>query len=411
MMHGSLSGCLSKVAAAVFFAAIAFADPAGAQPAGQSKGEIKVGNVAAYSGPASAYAEIAKTEAAYIDMLNDKGGINGRKIRFISYDDAFSPPKAVEQTRKLVESDNVLFVFGQTGSSSAAAVVKYLNANKVPQVMVASGATRFYDPVNSPWTTGFAQSPYRIEAGAYARYILEKIPNAKVAILYQNDEFGKDFYAGFKDVLGDRFSKLVVGEAAYDLSDPTIDTHVIQLKASGADVLVDFTTPRFAALVIRKLSEIGWKPVHMLGSVSNSISAVLEVAGLDRSVGIISANSFKDPSDLRWKDDPGVKNYLAFMSTRYKSGNPGSALSIYGYTAAQILQKILEQCGDDLSRENVRRQAASLKNFAPDMLLPGITVNTSPTNYFPIRSVQLVNFNGKTWQPLGPLVHETGASR
>jgi branched-chain amino acid transport system substrate-binding protein len=362
---------------------------------------IKIGNIAPYSGPASAYGIFGKIDAAYMRMLNERGGINGRRIEFISYDDAYSPPKAVEQVRKLVESDEVLMIFNAVGTPSNAAVQKYLNAKKVPQLFSATGATKFGDPKNFPWTMGWASSVYGIETSIYALHIMEKYPQSKVAVLVQNDDLGKDMYKGLKDGFGDQASRFIVGEASYDLTDATIDSQIVRLKASGADVLVNLTTPRFAAQSIRKLVELDWKPVHILSNSAANINSVFKPAGVENARGILTANTVKEPGDPRWKDDPGVKEFLAFMDKYHPEGDRTNYFAGISFMASQLLQKVLEQCGNDLSRENVMKQATSLKNVSLGMLLPGITVNTSPTNYFPISQMQLIRFNGEGWDPVG----------
>ncbi|MGB3865130.1 MAG: ABC transporter substrate-binding protein [Xanthobacteraceae bacterium] len=363
--------------------------------------KIKIGNLAPYSGPASAYGIFGKIDAAYMRMLNERGGIKGRQIEFISYDDAYSPPKAVEQTRRLVENDDVLLIFNAVGTPTNSAIQKYLNTRKVPQLFSATGATKFGDPKNFPWTMGWASSVYGIETAIYARYIKDSFPNAKVAVLMQNDDFGKDLHKGFKDGFGEDASKYIVAEATYDVTDATIDSQLVKLKASGADVLVDFTTPRFAAQAIRKLAELDWKPVHILSNAAANINSVFRPSGIENAKGILTANSVKEPGDPRWKDDPGVKEFLTFMDKYYPEGDRTNYFAAISFMASQLLQKVLEQCGDDLSRENVMKQATNLKGISLGMLLPGITINTSPTNYFPISQMQMIRFNGEGWDPVG----------
>jgi branched-chain amino acid transport system substrate-binding protein len=356
-----------------------------------------------YSGPASAYGTIGKSEAAYLRMINDRGGINGRKLNLISLDDGYSPPRTVEQIRKLVEDEQVLFTFQTLGTPSNTAIQKYMNARKVPHLFVATGATKWGDPQHFPWTIGW-QPTYQHESHIYAKYILQNRPNAKIAVLYQNDDYGKDYLKGFKDGLGSQGSKLIVAEASYEVTDPTVDSQMVALKASGADVLFDITTPKFAAQAIRKVHDIGWRPLHFLNVVSTSVAAVLQPAGLDKSVGLVSVAYFKDPTDPAWKDDKEVNDYLAFMKKYYPEGNPADGFNAYGYAVAQTLVQTLKQCGDDLTRENIMRQAANLKDVEVPMLLPGIRINTSQSDFYPIEQVQLIRFDGKTWVRFGDIV-------
>lgn len=375
-----------------------------AQPArGASAGDLKIGNLAPYSGPASSYSSFAKVQAAYFRRLNEQGGIQGRKVQFLSYDDAYSPPKAVEQARKLVEDDEVLAIFQSVGTPPNAAIMKYMNAKKVPQLFAATGATKFGDPKGFPWTIGFSTSVYRIESSIYAQYLLEHRPNAKVALLYANDDYGKDIAKGFKDALGAQAARMLVAEATYDNADPTLDSQIVQLQASGADVFVDFTTPRFASLAIRKVAQLGWKPLHILNTTGAGIASVFQPAGIENAIGIVTANSIKEPNDPRWRDDPGVKEYLDFMARYYPEGDRFNGQHAYGYLAAQVLHQVLVQCGSDFSRENLMRQATHLKDQSFGLLFPGIKVNTSPVNYFPITQMQLLRFDGKGWEPIGPV--------
>ncbi len=369
---------------------------------GASDTEIKIGNTYAYSGPASAYGVIGKTEAAYFKMLNDQGGINGRKINFITYDDGYSPPKTVEQTRKLIESDEVLFIFNPLGTATSLATIKYLNAKKIPQLFIAAGGTMFGNHKQYPWTMGW-QPNYQSEGRIYAKHVLEKYPNAKIGILSANDDFGRDSLKGFKDGLGDKAKTLIVSEATYETSDPTIDSQILKLKASGADMFINFTTPKFAAMAIKKNAEIGWKPVHILHSVSQAVGSVMKPAGLENGKGIISANYGKDPDDPSWKDDASVKAWSAFMDKYIPDGDKHNTLYVYGYNAAQTMAQVLKQCGDNLTRENVMKQAASL-DFDLPMLLPGIKITTSPTDYFPIKQMQLQSFDGEKWVRFGPVI-------
>jgi ABC-type branched-subunit amino acid transport system substrate-binding protein len=347
---------------------------------GASDTEIKIGQTMPFSGPASAYATIGKAEVAYFRMINDQRGINGRKINLIAYDDGYSPPKTIEQIRRLVESDNVLFVFNSLGTAPNAAIQRYLNTKQVPQLFAATGATRFMDPKNFPWT--IAGNPgLQIEARIYAHYILANYPNAKVGVLYQNDDFGKDYLAGLKDGLGARAAETIVAEAPYEVTDPTIDSLIVKLKLANTDVFVDFTTPKFVVQAIKKAAELGWKPVHILDVNATSAGAVMRVAGPENAKDSVSAIWGKDPFDPNWKDDPGIKKWLAFMDKYYPDGDKTSNFNTYAYGVSQLLVRVLEQCGDDLTRENVMRQATSLKNVTLDMMLPGTSITTSPTDY------------------------------
>src|SRR6476660_1600020 len=338
---------------------------------GATDTEIKIGNIMPYSGPASAYGVIGRTEAAYFRKINAEGGINGRKVNFISYDDAYSPPKAVEQARRLVEGDEVLLLFGPLGTPSNTAIQKYMNAKKVPQLFVATGATKWNDPKNFPWTMSW-QPNYQNEARLYANYILREKPNAKIAVLYQNDDYGKDYLKGLKDGLGDKAASKIVAEDAYEVAEPTIDSHVVKMKSLNADVFVDITTPKFTAQATQKAAEIGGEPVHVLNSVSTSIGAVIEPAGFENAQGIISVAHLMDPLDPQWKDDPGTKAFDEFLAKDFPEGNRADSLVVTGYNVAQTLVQVLKQCGDNLTRENVMKQAANLKDFRTTNLLPGI---------------------------------------
>jgi branched-chain amino acid transport system substrate-binding protein len=370
---------------------------------GATDTEIKIGNIMPYSGPASAWGVIGRTEAAYFRKINAEGGINGRKINFISYDDGYSPPKAVEQARKLVESDEVLLIFGSLGTPSNTAIQRYMNAKKVPQLFVQTGASKWNDPHNFPWTIGW-QPNYQSEARIYAKYILREKPNARIAVLYQNDDYGKDYLKGLKDGLGDRAASMIVGEDAYDLSETTIDSHVVKMKSLNADVFVDITGPKFAAQAIRKAAEIGWKPLHFLNIVSTSIGAVIKPAGFDNAQGIISVAYLMDPLDPQWKSDPGMRTFDEFLARDFPEGNRADSLVVSGFNVAQTLVQVLKQCGDNLTRENVMKQAASLKEFRTTNLLPGIAINTSPIDFAPIKQVQLRRFTGETWELFGPVL-------
>ncbi len=399
---GLNDGCKAAVFALALMGLAAA--PAAAQKKydpGASDAEIKIGNTMPYSGPASAYGVIGKTEAAYFNKVNAEGGINGRKVNFISYDDAYSPPKTVEQVRKLIESDEVLLVFNPLGTPSNTAIQKYLNAKKVPQLFVATGATKWNDPQHFPWTIGF-QPSYQSESRVYAKYLLDNHPNGKIAILFQNDDYGKDYVKGLKDGLAGKMQ--IVAELPYEASDPTIDSQMISLKASGADVFFNVTTPKFAAQAIKKSAEIGWKPLHLLNNVSTSIGGVLKPAGLENAKDALSASYLKEPTDPTWKDDPGFKEWVAFMEKYYPDGDRTNGFTVYGQLVAQTLVQVLKQCGDDLTRENVMKQAANLSGFQLGMLLPGIAIDTSLGDFAPIEQMQMGRFTGETWQLFGPVI-------
>ena len=391
--------------AAFTTAVIAFAAMSGSALAqkkydtGATDTEIKVGNIMPYSGPASAYGVIGKIEDAYFKMINEQGGINGRKINFISYDDSYSPPKAVEQARKLVESDEVLFLFGPLGTPSNSAIQKYMNSKKVPQLFVATGATKWNDPKEFPWTTPF-YPPYAQEAKIYAKYIAKELPNAKIGVIYQNDDFGKDYLKGFKEGLGEK-AGLIVKELSYEVTDPTIDSQIVNLKAAGADVLMTITTPKFGAQAIRKVADLGWKPTHFIVSVASSIGGVLEPAGLEASTGLMTALATKVVGDPAWDTDKGVQDYLAFMKQWYPEGNPIDGSNQIGYLSAQFTAIILKNCGDVLTRENLLKQATNLSKVSLPLLLPGITVSVSPTDYSTFDTFKLAKFDGKTWKFFG----------
>jgi branched-chain amino acid transport system substrate-binding protein len=381
---------------------------AGQYGPGTSDTEIKIGNTMPYSGPASAYGIIGKTEAAYFSMINEQGGINGRKINFISRDDSYSPPKTVEQVRQLVEQDQVLFMFSTLGTPTNVAIHGYLNDNKVPQLFVATGADQWNDPKRFPWTMGLIPS-YGTEAHIYARYILTNLPNAKIAVLYQNDDFGKDYLNGLRDGLGDKAAKMIVATQSYETTDPTVDSQVVALQASGADVLMTAAIPKFAAQAIRKIYDIGWKPTHFLSSVSNSVGTVMRPAGSEKSAGIISAAFAKDPTDPQWQDTPEYKEWLAFMKKYNSSANLADVQGAIGYSYAQTLVAVLKACGDNLTRENVMKQAASLHELRLGMLLPGITLSTSATDFAPIKQMQLERFDGTTWKLFGGIISASGS--
>jgi len=369
---------------------------------GATDTEIKIGHIVPYSGPASAYGIIGKTEEAYFKMINENGGIKGRKIKFISYDDAYSPPKAVEQVRKLVESDEVLLVFNALGTPSNTAIQKYLNSKKVPQLFVATGATKWNDPTHFPWTIGW-QPSYQSEARIYAKFLMKEKPDAKIAVLYQNDDFGKDYLKGLKDGFAGKASA-IIAEESYEVSEPTIDNHIVKLKASGADVLISITTPKFAAQTIKKMAEVDWKALQIVANVSTSVGAVMKPAGFENGQGVLSAHYAKDAGDAQWKDDPGMKKFLAFLDKYYPDADRTNSQVIYGYGAAQTLTKILEMSGDDLTRANIMKQAANLKDFTPDTLLPGIKINTSATDFAPIEQLQMMRFKGEKWEMFGDVI-------
>jgi len=370
---------------------------------GATDTEIKIGNIMPYSGPASAYGVIGKTEQAYFNKINAEGGINGRKINFISYDDGYSPPKTVEQARKLVESDEVLLIFNSLGTPPNSAIQKYMNTKKVPQLFVATGATKWNDPKDFPWTMGW-QPNYQSETQIYAKYILKNHPDAKIAVLYQNDDYGKDYLKGFKDGLGAKAASLIVAEDSYEVTEPTIDSHIVKLKASGADVFMNITTPKFAAQAIKKNAEIGWRPLHFLNNVSASIGSVIKPAGFENSQDIISSQYLKDPTDAQWKNDAGMKAWNEFLDKYYPEANRADASVMYGYTVAQGLVFVLKNCGNDLTRENIMKQAASIKNLELGGLLPGIKANTSATDFAPLSQLQLVRFKGETWERFGDIL-------
>jgi branched-chain amino acid transport system substrate-binding protein len=356
--------------------------------------EIRIGAIHPYSGPASAYGTIGKAVGAYFDKINAEGGVNGRKIKYIPLDDGYNPAKTVEQARKLVEEEEALVVFNPLGTSSNTAIQKYMNSKKVPHLFVATGATKWGDPKNFPWTMGW-QPTYQAEGMIFAKHILDTKPNAKIGVLMQNDDYGKDYFKGFEDGLGDR-KNMIVSKVTFEVTDPTIDSQMVSLKASGADVFFNITTPKFAAQAIKKAAEIGWKPVHYLNSVSASVNAVLAPAGLDNSTGILTTLYAKDPTDPQFANDAGMKEWAAWMKKYYPSGNIADAFNVYGYNVAQTLVQVIKQCGDNLTRENVMKQAASLDLTLP-MLLPGVNIKTGPDDFYPIEREQLARFDGKTW--------------
>ena len=365
--------------------------------------EIKLGQTMPYSGPASAYGTIGRLHQAYFKMINDAGGVNGHRINLISLDDGYSPPRAVEQVRRLVEQEQVLALFQTLGTPSNTAIHKYVNAKKVPHLFVATGATKWNDPKNYPWTFGFNLS-YQTEGEIYARYLLKEKPAAKIALLYQNDDYGKDVLEGVKAVLKGPNAKMIVAQATYEVTDPTVDSQILSLKASGADTFINITTPKFAAQAVRAAFDTGWKPLHLLNNVGASVGSVLTPAGLDKSVGLVTVQYYKDATDPQWKDDPAMLEWRAFMGRHYREGNVDDATNIYAYITAQTMVQVLKQCGNDLSTDNIKRQAENLKNFRLGLLLPGITMNTGPADHAPISQAQLSKFTGKQWQLFGEVL-------
>ena len=371
--------------------------------AGATDTEIKIGNIMPYSGPASAYGTIGKVEAAYFKKINDEGGINGRKINFISVDDGYSPPKTVEMARRLVEQDQVLLIFGSLGTATNSAIQKYMNVKKVPQLFVATGATKWNDPKNFPWTMGW-QPNYQTEGEIFAKHVLKTKPDAKIAVLYQNDDYGKDILQGVEAGLGDKAKTMIVVKASYEVSDPTVDSQIVQMQGSGANVFVSITGPKFAAMAIRKAYDIGWRPVQYLNGVSSAVGSVLTPAGLDKSRDVITTNYLKDSQDDRWENDANMKDWYAFMAKYYPEGNLNDTTNVFGYAVAQTMVQVLKRCGDNLTRENVMKQATSLKDWPLGMLLPGVVINTGATDFAPIKSMQLVRFDGKKYVPFGDVI-------
>ena len=398
------------LSAAGLFLAGGLALAAGQYGPGVSDTEIKIGNTLPYSGPASGYSAIGKALAAYFAMINDQGGIHGRKIDFLSRDDGYSPPKTVEQVRKLVEEDEVLAMFQTLGTATSLAVRGYLNDNKVPQLFVATGADQFNDPKHFAWTTGW-QPSYRTEARIYGRYILDKLPAAKIAVLYQNDDFGKDYLIGLRAELGDKADKMIVATQSYETTDPTIDSQIVALHASGADVLLIAAIPKYTTLAIRKVYDIDWHPTRFLNSISTSVTTVMKPAGLEKADGVISAAYLKDPSDPQWQDTPEYKAWLDWMKKYNPSGNLADVFTVYGYSTAQTLVAVLEASGDNLTRDNVMKNAASLHELKLPMLLPGITISTGSDDYAPIKQMQLHRFEGKGWKLFGDVIPGSGGQR
>jgi branched-chain amino acid transport system substrate-binding protein len=381
---------------------------AGQYGPGASDAEIKIGNTMPYSGPASSYGAIGKAEAAYFAMINEQGGINGRKINFISRDDGYSPPKTVEIVRKMVEEDQVLLMFNTLGTPPNLAIRAYLNDNKVPQLFVATGADQFDDPKHYPWTMGW-QPSYRTEARIYGRYLTKNVPDAKIAVLYQNDDFGKDYLTGLREGLGAKADKMIVASKSYETTDPTVDSQIVGLQASGADTLLTAATPKFAAQAIRKVYDLGWKPTHLLANVSTSVAAVIRPAGADKSIGIISATYGKDPTDPQWQNSPEYKEWLAWMQKYNPSGNVADASNVYAYSVTQTMIAVLKASGSNLTRENVMKQAASIHITELPMALPGITMSTTADDYAPIKQMQMEKFDGNTWRLFGEVISASGS--
>jgi branched-chain amino acid transport system substrate-binding protein len=390
---------------ALLLLGVAWALPAAAQDKnapGVTASEIKIGNTMPYSGAASAYGAIGRAEAGYFQMINEQGGVNGRKIDFVTLDDGYSPPKTVEQTRRLVESDKVAFIYSSLGTVTSVTVRKYLNERKVPQIFITSGASFWNDPSHYPWTIGF-QPNYRSEGRIYGRYVAEHLPKAKIAVLYQNDDAGRDYATGFKEGLGPEMVKHIVAETTYEVTDPTLDSQIVSLQSSGADVLFNNSTPKFAAQAIRKIHDVGWKPLHFLSSTSASVSAVMQPAGIEKSQGVISAAYYKDPTDKQWADDPAMKTYTAWLKKYDPDADVADIFNVYGYSSAQALIQVLKQCGSDLSRENIMKEVAHLDMTLP-MLLPGIKVSTSPTDFAPLKQMRLERFEGSNWMLFGDVI-------
>ncbi|MBR0995585.1 ABC transporter substrate-binding protein [Bradyrhizobium japonicum] len=402
------SACSAAITLATFLTLTAAANAQKKYDPGASDTEIKVGNIMPYSGPASAYATIGKTEAAYFNKINSEGGINGRKINFISYDDTYSPPKTVEQARKLVESDEVLLIFNPLGTPGNTAIQKYMNAKKVPQLFVSTGAAKWNDPKNFPWTMGW-QPSYQVEARIYGKYILQNYPGKTIGVLYQNDDFGKDYVVGLKDGLGDQAGKLIVVEAPYETSSPTVDSQIVQIKGSNPDIFVNIATPKFAAQAIKKIAELNWHPVQFLTNVSGSIGGVIKPAGYEAAQGILSTAYLKDPKDAEWKTDPAMNEWRAFMTKWYPEGDLDDSATVFGYGVAKGLEQVLRQCGDNLTRENIMKQAASL-DFEIGIYLPGTKIRTGPSDFAPIEQLQMMRFKGESWERFGPIMSGERAS-
>jgi branched-chain amino acid transport system substrate-binding protein len=401
--HPARKLMLSGLTLALTFALAAV--PATAQKkydTGVTDTEIKIGNIMPYSGPASAYGIIGKTMSAYFRMINDNGGVNGRKINFISYDDAYSPPKTVEQARRLVESDEVFLIFAPLGTASNAAIQKYMNNMKVPQLFVATGASRWGDPEHFPWTIGW-QPNYRAEARIYATYILQHYPHARIGLLYQNDDFGKDYVLGLRDVLRDKFDGMVVASVPYEVAMPTVDSQVVAIKSANPDIFVNIGTPKFAAQAIKKLAELDWHPVHIMTNVSASVGAVLKPAGLENSRGILSAGYQMDVTDPQWDSYPGMQRFRAFMAKYYPEADKSESGPLTAFNISTALVEVLKRCGDNLTRENVMKAVANM-DFEMDTYIPGIRIKTTSTDFYPIEQVQMMRFTGEKWQLFGPII-------
>jgi ABC-type branched-subunit amino acid transport system substrate-binding protein len=398
---------LKRFTAGLLLVGLTALAPAGAATAqtvvGVTATEIKIGNTNPYSGNASAYGTIGKTIAAYFKKVNDEGGVNGRKINFISYDDGYSPPKTVEMVRKLVEQDQVALLFQTLGTPPNSAIHKYVNQQKVPHLFVATGATKWNDPQNFAWTMGY-QPNYQTEGRVYAAYALKHVKDAKIGILYQNDDYGKDYLKGFEDGLGEANKKMIVLRQTYEVTDPTIDSQIVNLKNSGANVFFNITIPKYAVQAIKKAHEIGWKPLHFLNNVSSSLGTVLKPAGLDASKDLITALYMKEVTDPQWRNDKGFTDWVTFMKKYYPDGALDDQSNGFGYNVAILMTQVLKQCGNDLSRENIMRQAANVKNFELPLLLPGIKINTSPTDFAPIEQEQLAKFDGEKWALFGEII-------
>jgi branched-chain amino acid transport system substrate-binding protein len=370
---------------------------------GASDTEIKLGQTMPYSGPVSAFATLGRAEMAYYAMINDQGGVNGRKITMLSLDDGFSPPKTVEQTRKLIEEDNVLAIVGSLGTATNSAVQKYLNGKKIPQLFLASGATKWADPEHYPWTMTFTWT-YQAEARVYASYVLKFIPDATVAVLYQNDDFGRDFLKGFRERFGDKASSIIVKEASYEVSDATVDSQIVELAGTGANVFFNISTPKFTAQAIRKAYDIGWHPVQFIDNPAASVGTVMKPAGVEKAKGVMSTGFVKDPTDPQFRDDEDFKTWLVWMRKYFPEGSLEDPQNAVGYAQAQTMVRVLRQCGDDLTRENIMRQAANLKSFHPAMLIDGVNLSTSPTNYEPMRKLRMVRFDGERFTYFGEII-------
>jgi len=376
---------------------------AAADTPGVTATEIKIGNTDAYSGPASAYGVIARLETAFFQMVNDQGGVAGHKINFISYDDAYSPPKTVEQVRRLVEEDQVALLFNTLGTPTNSAIQRYVNQKKVPHLFISTGADKWGDYQHFPWTMGY-QPSYRTEAQIYTKYMLQQNPDAKLGILYQNDDFGKDYPAGVKDVLGDKYGSVVVKEVSYETTDPTIDSQIATLQGAGADALLVAATPKFAAQAIRRVHELGWKPLFFMTNVAISVGSVMTPAGPENGIGIVSTNYLKDATDPGFANDPGMQEWRAFMAKYMPNADMTDNSYVFAYGVSKVMLQVLKQCDGDFSRENIMKQAANLHDLAVPTLLPGIKVNTSPTNFHPIRAMQLEKWDGKTWRLFGDII-------